>query len=461
MRPTRRVTVICALVLAGGASACAPNGGAGTAASGAGGAGAPLTALGVDSALRAIADRPLWPGFEPAATPIAIYDGTRTWLFRHPHPPAGYAAVPGRSDAVVRVGRDPAVTANSSAAIDGVATATVLLRDDATDAATATGLAVHELFHVFQRARHPGWQANEVDLFTYPIEDTVALALRREEWSVLHRARFARGNDSLGCWTRAFGEVRRRRFAVIGKAAADYERGTELNEGLARFVEQRAGGRVDFAALDPAPAQVRERAYVVGATIAQLLDRFRPSWREMLERAPAAAPPLDSLLAEAAAETSGVPACGATTAQRDRWASEARADVRAIETERDRARAEFLHRPGTALVLESGNAPMFPAGFDPLNVSRLSPTEILHTRFLKLQGPRGTLEMLGRSALTEGGAGAHPLFAGVRRVTLTAVTGLAVRDSAGVLAADAAGVSIRLRNSRADTAGSLIRLTAR
>ena len=300
MRPGRLVSVGCAFMLAGSAMGCAPSGGAGATTSRPGGSQVPLTALQVDSALRTIAARPLWPRFEPTGAPLAIYDGTRTWLFRHPQPPAGYAVVSGRNDAVVRDGRDPAVTANSSAPIGGVATATVLLREDATDAASVVGLAVHELFHVFQRARHPAWQANEVDLFTYPVDDTLALALRREESHALRRARLASASDSARCWTRAFIEVRRRRFTAIGAAAASYERGTELNEGLARFVEQRAGGHMSTPLLDPPPAQVRQRAYEVGAAMGTLLERLRPSWRDALETSSVPAPPLDSLLAEAA-----------------------------------------------------------------------------------------------------------------------------------------------------------------
>src|SRR4051812_18934041 len=76
-------------------------------------------ALAVDSALVAMSGRPLWPGFAPLETPVAIFDGTRTYLFRHPHPPAGYVAVGGRNDVMVREGRDSAVTANSSARLGG------------------------------------------------------------------------------------------------------------------------------------------------------------------------------------------------------------------------------------------------------------------------------------------------------------------------------------------------------
>src|SRR5215217_5859325 len=85
---------------------------------------APTSALAVDSALHVMARASLWPGFSPLTTPVAIFDGTRTYLFRHPSPPAGYVPVSGQSGVVARDGRDPAITANTSAPLGGVATAT-------------------------------------------------------------------------------------------------------------------------------------------------------------------------------------------------------------------------------------------------------------------------------------------------------------------------------------------------
>ena len=41
----------------------------------------------VVAALDRFAETPLWPGFEPSEYPLAIYDGERTLLMRHPSPP--------------------------------------------------------------------------------------------------------------------------------------------------------------------------------------------------------------------------------------------------------------------------------------------------------------------------------------------------------------------------------------
>lgn len=419
------------------------------------------SALAIDSALAALAGTPLWPGFAPLEIPVAIFDGERTYLFRHPAPPAGYSAVAGRTDVVVREGRDPAVTANSSAPLGGFPTATAIpdMRQSPRELAALT---VHELFHVFQRARHPSWQGNEADLFTYPVEDSTALALRREETDALARTLAAGAADSVRCWARAFVDARDRRFVEVGPTAAAYERGTELNEGLAQYVERRAAGespRLD--AVDAPATRVRQRAYDVGAAVAASLDRVRPDWRDVLERAPRAATlPLDSLLGQAVSGGSAG-ACAATGAERARWASQAGEDVHALVLERARSRDEYLGRAGWRLIVDATGSPLFPAGFDPLNVARLSAAEILHTRFLKLQGPLGTIEVLGRAALTEG-TGKHPLFAGVRRVTITGLQAPpSMTDSAGVLAVDAPGLTIRLRSVKADVSGQTVRLVPR
>jgi hypothetical protein len=68
--------------------------------------------------------RQFWPGYDPLAVPLAIFDGTTTFLFRHPTPPAGFVA---GANLHVFEGRYEAVVANSSALIGSVSTATVML----------------------------------------------------------------------------------------------------------------------------------------------------------------------------------------------------------------------------------------------------------------------------------------------------------------------------------------------
>ncbi|HEY2026695.1 MAG TPA: hypothetical protein VGG78_06770, partial [Gemmatimonadaceae bacterium] len=409
----------------------------------------PVTPYGVDSALQRIVAGPtLWPGFQPQLTPVAIYDGRATVLFRHPNPPSEFVSLSRERGVYARAGRDPLVTANTSVMLGGKPTATVML--DTTSALPAgdwAALTTHEIFHVFQRERHPSWVGNEADYFTYPLDDTTALALRRVETLALSRALGAGSRDSVRCWTRAAMVARAGRFDRIGAAAAAYERGPELNEGLATYVERRAAGHaITLAATDLPADQVRQRSYGVGAALAELLDRLREGWRDSLEHAPESAHlTLDSLLAESVAPTrsgtGGDGSCGASAAELALASSAAMTEVRSLREQRARERANFMDRPGWRLVVQAGAKPLFLQRFDPLNVSLVSPTEILHRRTLRLGNDAGWIELLDRASLTEGREGEHPLFAGVRRLTVGASTGpVSVRDSAGTTLVDGEGI---------------------
>ncbi|HET7602656.1 MAG TPA: hypothetical protein VFK36_06525, partial [Gemmatimonadales bacterium] len=140
-------------------------------------------------AIVAVADslstKDLWPGFNPRATPVAIFDGSRTLLFRHPAPPAAFTPLQGHDSVWVHAGRDSSVSANTSTPLGGVTTATLMLASDTVPVLRRSGTLIHETFHVFQRAHHPTWAANEADLFTYPVNDGQVLTLRRLESEAL------------------------------------------------------------------------------------------------------------------------------------------------------------------------------------------------------------------------------------------------------------------------------------
>ncbi len=390
----------------------------------------------------------LWPGFAPLAIPLAVYDGERTLFFRHPSPPAGSVPVPG-TDAVALSSRHPAVTANSSAEIGGVVTAT-LLADGPRAAGGATALAataLHEAFHVFQRRRHPSWIANEGDLFLYPVDDPVPLAERRLESAALARALGAGDGAVAACWAREALAHRAARFAAMDSAFARYDRASELNEGLAAWIQLRAEGRATVAipAAELPAAAVRDRAYLVGPALAFLLARFEPAWRDSLEADDRRS--LDGMLAEALARLSARRPCGFATSEVAEIRRVADADARAVTDERGARRAAFDARPGPRLVVEAAQGrPLWPQGFDPLNVSRVE-GGLLHTRFLALGNAAGTLRALDEGsadvdALTEA-AGAHPLFDGVRRVTVAGCGPLAVGREGTAVTVRGAGCTLR------------------
>lgn len=366
-----------------------------------------------------LAARLLWPNYDPRTLPVAIYNGRQTWLFRHPDPPPEFTPNDMHRPSLVYPGLHPAVRANSSVTLNGHATATVLLDDTGGRSMTdLAALIIHELFHAFQRQRHPDWTANEADLFVYPLHDADLLHIRHLETAALRRALRAPEPVEQARWAAAAMGCRRERFELLPPEAVAYERGNELNEGLARYVDGKARGDLDHrTALDqdfPADG-VRARTYAVGRALALLLDRLAPGWQLDLEAGETQ--PLDVLLGAALDRRGAVPAAF-TREELVRAMEQAQAATATLQGECGEHRRAFFALSGWQVVIrvERGE-PLWPQGFDPSNVQQLGEGEVLHTRWLQLGNAAGTVEVLDRQALTEA-AGAHPLFTGVRTVTV-------------------------------------------
>ena len=391
--------------------------------------------------------RPLWPGFEPCGIPLAIFDGRRTWLVRHPSPPPEFPASTQRADTRVFEGRHPSLRANTTAEIAGIPTATVTLARPQEPRRLAA-LLIHEAFHVFQARRHPKWGGNEVDLFLYPFDNAEALALRRLESAALRRALAAGNRGETAAWGARALELRRERFGLLPAPAAAYERGTEVKEGLARYVELRAESPSEpvFPAGEFSAEAIRERAYASGAAIALLLDRLDPGWKRRLEERDDQ--PLDGLLEPAAA---GARPVLIRAVEREEARRRAAADTAALVRRRTELRHEFLEASGWKVIVEADD-PIFPQNFDPWNVQRLSESEVLHTRWVKLGNASGNVEVLGPRCLTES-AGKHPLFEGVRRATVGLSSEPQIEETTERVKISADGVSLEFRGARLSRCG--------
>lgn len=403
-----------------------------------------------------LAAQRLWPGFRPQAIPLALYDGERTYLLRHPDPPKEFRPVRGNRELWAMVGRYPTVNANSAVDVAGVSTAALLAESADRSPERLARLLVHEAFHVFQKERHPEWAANEVDLFTYPVEDVELLRLRRLETAAMRRALQPADSARELCWSRTVVRLRDERLRRLPEDAVEYERRTELWEGLARYVERRAAGQTGppgFPAEGFSPDAVRERAYSTGHALAYLLDRLQPAWAEELKAD--SVPSLAGRLRVALATTEG-PRCRLTPDESGRARDVARTDVAALRRERVRRKEAFEAHLGWSLtVVALAGQPMFPAEFDPLNVQILGEGEVLHTRLLRLQNDGAVLDVLNGDVLTEA-AGPHPLFTGVRRVRLTGLekeprvelTGDTLRIEAPGFRGEFRGASLRKEGQR-------------
>lgn len=421
----------------------------------------PTTAAQVEREVRRIAaGDTLWPGFRPLAIPLAIYDGQQTWLFRHPSPPAPFTPVPGSDlGAWAMSGREPAVTSNSSAKVGGTATATLLI-DGSRANRSATELAataIHEAFHVYQRAHHAGWVGNEGDLLTYPVDNADLLALRRIETEALRRALANQQASGAACWAAVALAARRERFAAMDSSYAAYERLTELNEGLATYVQLRATGAVT---VEIPPGEflaegVRLRAYTVGPALAFLLDRVAPGWRPGLEAT--GGPALDLLLASAVDSAAPPATCALTPADSAELRRRARLDAAAVRAGwAERVRA-FDTLPGWRVLVQSAaGQPLWPEGFDPLNVDRTD-NGLIHTRFLKLGNANGRI-----TALDEGDAdieartvpaGQHPLFNGVSWVEVVVPAAPVVTQTGSKVEIRAPGLTADFANASVSSSG--------
>ena len=417
---------------------------------------APATAASILAEFDRLAVQPLWPNFAPGKTPLEIYDGERTILVRHPSPPPEFKK---EGDLWVFAGRHPSVKANTSIELGGVQTATLEIDSrSARDSRAWASIVIHETFHVFQRERHPKWSGNEAELFLYPMEDAGPLAARRLETEAFRRALAAKELKEAACWTRRALDERRDRFSKLPAGAVGYERGTELNEGLANFVEDLSLGNTqgpDLPASEYAAGDVRSRAYSIGFAQAALLDRFDPAWRQTLEGGQATS--LDELLARAVAGKPGT-ACGFKPEEIAAASEHAKTDVLRLAQTRRESREAFLGRSGWKLEITTAK-PFMPQGFDPLNVSLVAKGEILHRRFVKLGNDDSTLEVLGREALTQA-AGEHPLFNGIREIQVTGLPAEPKVTQEGefvVIAAE--GVTARLKGAKVEKGERALKVT--
>lgn len=419
-------------------------------------------AFAVEREVRTIApNRVLWPRFDPLSIPLAVFTGERTYLFRHPAPPEGFTPLPDIPSIFVFQGRHPAVTSNTNAEIGGVPTATLLV-DRAEPSLTAKDLAavaLHEAFHVYQRRQHPDWVGNEGDMLLYPTDDARLLSLRRLESEALRRALAAPDPRVLRCWARQAMAHRRERFAAMEPAFSSYERLTELNEGLAAYIQLIAADRktIEIPAEELPPAQVRARVYVVGPALALLLDRLRPGWQESLETGETRF--LEEALEAAAGPAGTEPAaCSWTPAEISGIESTAKKDTASVVEERSRRRKAFDTREGWRVIVETADGrPLWPQGFDPLNVERVD-GGLVHTRFLKLGNDDGELQAIDEAgadveALTEA-AGPHPLFNGVRRLIVAGLARPEVATEGGQVTIRGSGFTATFKNASAQVNGT-------
>ena len=397
--------------------------------------------------------REVWPGFSISEMPIAIYDGRNTYLFYHPNPPAGFAQNPDREAIYEYPGRYEAVVGNTSVEINGAVTATVLL-DSLKDATTEEAAAVllHEAFHVYQMSKHLDWAANEADSFTYPVENVEALALRRLESLALQNALESFSKAESASWAKLFLETRRQRFALIPESSAAYERGIELMEGTAHYLQYKMLEAPSKDILPPqefAAEAVRARAYASGRAQCVLLDRLLPRWKVMLEQGSVKC--LDELLGFAVDVRSEVLTKQFAKEEITFVREKAGSDVSELTARRLAAKADFESLEGNAVIIDAAASALMPRGFDPMNIVVLGNGSILHKRFISLGGEAGKLDIWNHQALTIGSADS-PMFGGLMQVVIRGLGDLQISEKDGVVTISGEGIAAELKGRLLQTA---------
>lgn len=414
------------------------------------------------------AQRDLWPGFDPRNIPLALYDGEHTYLFGHPDPPKGFRSAR-IDDALAHIyeGRHSAVVANTCMEIGGVMVATLILDSwlRSLNIDDQAAIAIHEAFHVYQYHRQEIWTyANETDRYRYPVTDVEVMTHRLLEIRALRRAVESESDeDRLGWATRAI-QARRERFATLEPALVEYERRTEMVEGLAAYVEASAAGRSGVSQLEDAHVgDVRRTCYGVGHVLAVLLDNVAPHWKAELEQR--VHPSLDEALAAFLDRVQQFPPRDFSQNEREEILKVSREEVQRQLEERVQREEAFEARSGRRLIVEVGESmPLRVVGMDPSNAHLIGREYgVIHTRFLDLRGGEGRIEMLREEgveveALTEG-VGPNPLFDGIKRVEIVLSRGeWDVSAVDGSLKINGAGVKADLQVNHWVEEGNTIRV---
>jgi hypothetical protein len=403
-----------------------------------------------------IGAQPLWPGFEPTKTAVEVYDGTNTYLYHHPKPPEGFTPVAGAPGVFMFPGQHDSVRANTGTELNGVPTATADISKSKTTTREQAALLIHETFHVYEKKAHPKWAANEAELFTYPMENAEILTLRRLETRALVDALAAFSDErQVRCLAELALDIRQRRFSTISAGAAGYERGIELNEGLAQYVEYLSIKKGDPLEHVDFPVElVRQRAYATGQAWALLLDRFQSDWKTNL-----VGTSLDEALRRylTTHPWNLTWRCdyGAKTVH-DRQLILAKREIAALIAARAQRKQAFLSAPGWRIEIIAGKEPLWPQGFDPWNVQNLGNNDILHTRWAKLGNATGAIEALDHPSLTEG-VGPHPLFNGAKRYIITGlIAPPSINEKDGKVTIDAPGAKGTFTGASVTTTGQTV-----
>jgi hypothetical protein len=413
----------------------------------------------------------LWPGFDATDYPIAIYDGERTLLLRHPNPPEDFQPLPERKGVWTIPGKHAAMRWNSTADIGGVRTATLLLTiEPGRTVEYEAHILFHEVFHLFSRPLHPTWRPNEIWRYSYPMDDLDNYRQLLLEEEALARALESETISATASWAATAFAIRTDRQAALSEEHRTYETALELQEGTAVYMGRSTIGIAgDTARLreDRGPEGIRWRCYETGAAISFILDRLAPSWKEDLDAEPETT--FAELLGSALSTLEPEPASFSDD-EKSEISAKANAAITELSAERARLYQDFNQRGKRVVVrLTDENEQFTFDRFDPMAVEVLDRGETLQAHLLTTTHPRGQLSLKnprfvrrsldGVIALTSP-AGEHPFLGGYRQIAISGFSEDPVVECTGqTISVNADGLTVAFDGARIKSTDSEIIIT--
>ncbi len=435
----------------------------------------------------------VWPGYRPDTIPIAYVLPQRgTVLFNWRGPlPSGYESVPGIPNAAW-ASKPNLGAASTGTTIADRGAAQVVVSSLATE--VVVPLAFHEAFHVFERAsQRPGLRfgrgENSFYVASYPIFDTKNETLWSLEGRLLAEALGEKTIARKRELARQFVAVRRTRQEQLEPSFAEFERASELNEGLAEYAlvralqilatdkevlsETRIAARKMLADrvadLTRLTSNVRQsfrlRFYQTGPAEALLLDAIGPTdWKRQLAEQ-------NQTLQDALARATGLddPQRAAFRAAAGRLDTaeagrEAASRVASLIALRSRQVDSVLSAPGILLEISAAALPgkdFNACAFDPQNHLQVSPTVQLQTRWWKpCAGSSFTSEFNVPSVHDDDAGTVRAVIGPIKDVKLT-IGGTPVTLTDGQVIQDAANVQLDAPRANVQAAHARVALHGR
>jgi hypothetical protein len=364
----------------------------------------------------------LWPGFYPGEIPTAIFDGINTYLFKHPSPPEAFMVLRKKEEAWVFKGQHGQVRGNSRVQLNGIWTATSVLRTHSRltgekySMQNLAGIIIHEQFHVFQRLKHPDWRPNDGHLFNYPLDTPEMLALRRLETEALRRAVSAQIHEEASGWVKEALRWRDKRHHLLDDVLIQYEGELQRFEGLAEYIECMSGGKdLTRIPVDPgfAPGAIRHLGYLLGRWTAAILDRLDSNWKETMESGQAEY--LHEIL-ETTASSSNHTYMFSDEEQKS-FLQKAKEAVEDRGNTVQRLRKEFDSQQGYRIEIVSFKTPLNLVMFFADRTEALSQRELLHRFLLMLRNDKCVITVRELMSITENDGST-----GVEKLTVAGIT---------------------------------------